>query len=54
MQHTSFINYAANAVAAGGTEGSRIGMDPQRMKYISSNEEELSTHLSLLLMGLGH
>lgn len=27
--------------------------DPQRMKYIFGNEEELSTHLSLLLMGPG-
>lgn len=51
MQHTSFINYRANAVEAGCTEGPKIRTDPQRMKYISGNEEELNTHLSLLLMG---
>lgn len=54
MQHTSFINYRANAVEAGCTEGPRIIIDPQRMKYsVSGNEEELSAHLSLLLMGPG-
>ena len=53
MQHTSFINYRANAGVAGCTEGPRIRTDPQRMKYISGNEEELNAHLSLLLMGVG-
>lgn len=51
MQHTSLINYRANAMEARCTEGPRIRTDPQRVKYISSNEEELSAHLSLLLMG---
>lgn len=52
MQHTSFINYRADAVEVGCTEGPRIGTDPQRMRYISGMKEELSAHLSLLLMGL--
>lgn len=53
MQHTSFINYRANAVEPGCTEGPRIRTDPHRMRYISGNEEELNAHLSLLLMGAG-
>ena len=53
MQHTSFINYRANAVEAGCKDGARIRTDSQRMKYISGNEKDLSAHLSLLLMKPG-